>query len=53
MRARIEEAIDPHLGPVCRVKVGAALYGLFYGRRRRELAEARRDEINKAQAKYT
>jgi hypothetical protein len=51
VRPRIEEGYDPHLGPVCMVKVGAALYGLFFGRRRREEAEARRDEVAKQMRK--
>jgi hypothetical protein len=51
VRPRIEEGYDPHLGPVCMVKVGAALYGVFFGRRRREEAEARRDEVAKQMRK--
>jgi hypothetical protein len=51
VRARIEEYHHPQLGPVCAVKVGAALYGVFFGRRRRQEAEARRDQVNRELAK--
>ena len=47
VKARIEDGDHPHLGSVCRVKVGASLYGMFYGPKRREQAEARRDELGK------
>ena len=38
---RIEEALHPHLGPVCIVKIGSLIYGLFFGENRRTLAEGR------------